>query len=80
MRLIDADALFRQVSKNLGTSTMYLPIDFQEEIMEAPTVDAIQIELTAQRLGRAFHSEPEKWADWLRMIRDGIDEQEGENG
>ena len=42
-RLIDADALFRQVSKNLGTSTMYLPIDFQEEIMDAPTIDAIPV-------------------------------------
>jgi len=44
MRLIDADALFRQVSKNLGSTTMYLPIDFQEEIMDAPTIDAIPVE------------------------------------
>ena len=40
MRLIDADALFQQVSKNLGTSAMYLPIDLQEEIMKAHTIDA----------------------------------------
>ena len=43
MRLVDADALFRQVSKNLGSTTMYLPIDFQEEIIDAPTIDAIPV-------------------------------------
>lgn len=58
-RLIDANALFRQVSKNLGSSTMYLPIDFQEEIMDAPTVDAIPISWLQKK-----YEENEPSDDW----------------
>jgi hypothetical protein len=49
-RLIDADALFRQVSKNLGSTTMYLPIDFQEEIVDAPTIDAIPVAWLCEKI------------------------------
>lgn len=42
-RLIDADALFRRVSKELGSSVMYLPIDFQEMIVDSPAVDAAPV-------------------------------------
>ena len=43
MRLIDADALLQQVSKNLDVAKLYLPVDFQEEITEAQTVDAVPV-------------------------------------
>lgn len=42
-RLIDADALFRRVSKELGSGVMYLPIDFQEMIVDSPAVDAVPV-------------------------------------
>ena len=42
-KLIDADVLFSRVTKELGVSTMYLPIDFQEMIVEQPPVDVVQV-------------------------------------
>ena len=88
MRLIDKDALEALVREVYEYDLCHDDADEYmegrtsaghgalEKIRDAPTIDAIPIELTAKRLGRAFFSEPEKWADWLRMIRDGIDEEQ----
>lgn len=50
MRLINAITLFKNVTKQLGSTTMYLPIDFQELIWEEPTVLAIPIEWINERI------------------------------
>lgn len=56
VRLINAYALLRQVSKNMEPSKVYLPIDFQEEIIEATTIDAIPVEwLKAQNTSTEYY-------------------------
>ena len=79
MRLIDANYILEGLGhfndRVNGDPHFLNGIETAKELIEnAPTIDAIPIELTAQHLGRAFFSEPEKWADWLRMIRDGVDD------
>lgn len=92
MRLIDADDFDRALANNEFTAALneaasndrafeaipmlYSTQSFRDVMKNRPTIDAIPIELTAQHLGRSFHSEPEKWADWLRMIRDDIPEEQ----
>ena len=89
MRLGDLDALYDKVSDHVTSVSVCATVqqaigqtDFKwrclEDIHNAPTIDAIPIELAARHLGRSFHSEPEKWADWLRMIRDDIPEEQEE--
>ena len=82
VRLIDADT-FDVISWSAKGQTAEYERGYDDgvsfvlsKIDQAPTIDAIPIELTAQRLGRSFFSEPEKWADWLRMIRDDIPEEQ----
>ena len=50
MRLINAITLFKNVTKQLGSTTMYLPIDFQELIWEEPTVLAIPIDWINEKI------------------------------
>jgi len=40
MRLIDADALERQMKKELDYQDAYLPIHFEQMMEDTPTVDA----------------------------------------
>ena len=88
VKLIDKDAILAAIDKERQIlieqerfGAEHIVVHHARRLVEDATIiDAIPIELTAQHLGRSFHSEPEKWADWLRMIRDDIPEkQEGDD-